>query len=123
MTDRPTRTQPKIPTREKQEAATERAEAERLGRVAAHFQKSAADCPYAEGHYHREAWLNGLKTGNNRPRRMDMPAAEANGFNASMDGLHSHECPYPRGPENTEWHRGHDRGEEVKRKRHEDSYR
>ena len=115
--------QPKIPKREEQHAGAECAEAERLGRVAAHSKKSAADCPYAEGHAHREAWLKGLQTGNNRTRRRDMPPAEADGFTASMDGLHSHECPYPRGPENTEWHRGHDRGEEAKRKQQEEDYR
>jgi hypothetical protein len=46
---RPNRPQPKIMTREEEEAAAERREAERLGRVAFHHRKSVYDCPYEEG--------------------------------------------------------------------------
>jgi len=111
-------------TQAEQTVLTAQNSAKREGAVAFHHQKPRNASQMDDANSLRAYWLEGWDIASRRKNRPDMPSAEAEGFRAFQDGLHSHECRFKRvTSENTEWHNGWSRAETAKEKNEERLYR
>jgi ribosome modulation factor len=110
----------KLMTRAEQAALPAQQAARRVGAIAFHHRKARDTCPLKEISPLRMYWLEGWDSASQRPNRLDMSPARAEGFRAFQDGLHLHECRYGRTTEHTEWAEGWEQAKRIKDR--EDEY-